>query len=86
MSIPKFLLPESFAFASIEVVTARLTDSAPPARVLCPWCPDFDPTINSHAASHKMCNVCMVRFEHQDRDELLGSTCGAACGYCGRCS
>jgi hypothetical protein len=26
------------------------------------------------------------RAEQDDRDELGGSTCGAACGYCGRCS
>ena len=26
------------------------------------------------------------RAEQDPRDEAYGSTCGAACGYCGRCS
>jgi hypothetical protein len=26
------------------------------------------------------------RNEQDDRDELPGSTCGTACGFCGRCS
>lgn len=58
--------------------------------VLCPWCPAFTPTDPRHAGlSHAMCTACVARFEEDDRDdrdEDRGSTCGAACGFCGACS
>ncbi len=50
--IPRFLRPEILSYASIEIVPA-----AP--RVICAWCPDFDPTSPANAgASHTICAVC----------------------------
>ena len=90
---PKFLRPEAFPFASFEFVRAAAGLPVPPAP--CAWCPDFDPTTQAPGLSHGMCQACSDRalFElmhsvdrPDEREELAGATCGAACGYCGRCS
>ena len=61
--IPKFLQPEHLAFASIEILHARLTDSQPPVSALvCAWCPDFDPTL-VRGASHGICAPCRAKLE-----------------------
>jgi hypothetical protein len=98
---PRFLRPEHVPFASFEMVTVRLTDSAPLRPTICAWCPEFNPALHGVDVSHGMCQACsdlMIfnamkrRREERERDdddaraELGGSTCGANCGYCGRCS
>jgi hypothetical protein len=90
-----FLAPEVFPYASVEVIpagslTARLTDSAPPAKVICAWCPEFNPA-TSQGVSHGICPTCASQLEDAERladeDQAQdGSRCGAGCGFCGRCS
>lgn len=99
--IPKFLRPEVVVWASIEIVTARLTDSQPPPpplAVICAWCPAFDPTTQAPGLSHGICPTCTARLEAEldareaqeredrERDECRGARCGTACGFCGGCS
>jgi len=51
-------------FASVEILTARLTDSAPPLVMVCAWCPDFDRTAPSNqGASHGICPSCLAAFD-----------------------
>lgn len=59
------------------------------ALVTCPWCPAFNPADERHAGlSHGICSACAGQLDaHDDRgDEDRGSTCNAACGFCGACS
>lgn len=96
--LPKFLQPEAVLYASLELVRARIAAAVQLARVPCAWCPDFDGgDVVNRGMSHGMCDTCAKLFEQaiddanredeaDDRDEMPGSTCGAACGYCGRCS
>lgn len=50
---------------------ARKTDSAPP-RVVCAWCPDFDPQASIPGESHGLCPVCEARL-NADLDRLEAS-------------
>jgi len=78
--IPKFLQPERVLFASLELLRARLTDSAPPALTLvpapvCAWCPDFNPANQPAGISHGICQACSDRLAEAealaDADERL---------------
>jgi hypothetical protein len=60
--IPKFLQPEVLSFASVEILTARLTDTAPPAAVICAWCPTFDRAVPARGVTHGMCPACAATF------------------------
>lgn len=96
--LPKFLQPEALLYASLELIRTRIAEAVQLARVPCAWCPDFNGADPSHRGqSHGMCATCAALFEQaidadrenedaDDRDEFPGSTCGPACGYCGRCS
>lgn len=69
--IPKFLQPEVLSFASVEILAARLTDSAPVPVIVCAW---HTPTIELEAiarqfpgqVSHVMCPRCVVKFVGQE--------------------
>lgn len=70
--------------------------------MICAWCPGFVPAAGESHGMCPACAVRFeaalvarktdtapepdVDDDDDDRDELLGSTCGAACGHCGRCS
>jgi hypothetical protein len=96
--LPKFLQPEAILFSSLEVLRARLTDAAPPLRVICAWCSDFNgQNLTNRGASHGMCPACAALFDAAiDADRANGDdpadtsrdgeACTAACGHCGRCS
>lgn len=81
--IPTFLRPEFFPFTSVDVVPApapsaealiaRKTDSVP-----------FCDTCDGYAFVGHVCPGLVDDVD--DREELCGFTCGASCGYCGRCS
>lgn len=90
--LPKFLQPERVPYASVEILRA-LT-------IVCAWCPEFNPADQPAGVSHGLCVACAERLalaeqladddererERLWREEECGSTCSAACGYCGGCS
>lgn len=50
---------------------ARKTDSAPP-RIVCAWCPDFDPRAQPADVSHGMCPTCAAQL-NAELDRLEAS-------------
>lgn len=97
--IPKFLRPERLAFASVEVIPASprcpwcpgFTPSLDDSGVSHHMCPSCRDRLIFEAMKRRPTPVDVelpepVDDDDDDRGELSGSTCGANCGYCGRCS
>jgi hypothetical protein len=68
--IPFFLRSEVVPLASVEFVAAAAVLSVPAPPPAAPLTQQED----------------VDDVDEATREELHGSTCGAACGYCGRCS
>jgi hypothetical protein len=58
---------------------------------VCPTCGDVLTDRTTRDGRPSYCDTCDTEVDDpddddDDRDELCGSTCGTACGDCGRCS
>jgi hypothetical protein len=43
--------------------------STPTLRVVCAWCPEYDPTLLvNRKASHTICPKCLAKFDEMDVD------------------
>jgi hypothetical protein len=89
--LPKFLQPETWPYASVEVIPAvsnverTIEEAQRDAFHTFLTDPATGPKLDAMLADNAAVDAALVD-DRDDRDEDCGSQCGAGCGYCGRCS
>jgi hypothetical protein len=83
--LPKFLRPEVWPYASVEIVRADTPITAAAFHEFL-TAPTTGPTLDALLEDFAAIDADQRAHDDAHADDEQGDACSAACGFCGRCS